>query len=181
MRQKWTQETYSNTYRFAAAAHGDQRVPGTSISYIMHLSFVSMEVIAALPHHPDADGELAVQCAILHDVAEDTAVTSDDIRQRFGAAVASGVSALTKDKMLPTKREQMEDSLARIQQQPQEIWMVKLADRITNLAPPPHHWSKEKIRAYRREAIVIHDLLQPASQYLAARLKQKIDAYRHYE
>ena len=29
--------------------------------------------------------------------------------------------------------------------QPIEVWMVKLADRITNLLPPPAHWNEEKI------------------------------------
>ena len=47
---------------------------------------------------------------------------------------------------------QMADSLARIKQQPKEVWLVKLADRSANLGKPPHYWSAEKILAYRQEA-----------------------------
>jgi len=47
-----------------------------------------------------------------------------------------GVSALSKDEAVPKEKE-LEDSLHRIREQPAEILMVKLADRITNLQPPP--------------------------------------------
>jgi len=74
----------------------------------------------------------------------------------------------------------MIECLGRIKQQPEEIWMVKLADRITNLQPPPGHWLKEKIGNYLREAMTIHAYLGEASGYLSSRLLEKIDAYRIY-
>jgi (p)ppGpp synthase/HD superfamily hydrolase len=55
--------------------------------------------------------------------------------------------------------------------------MVKLADRISNLQPPPRHWSKDRIRDYHREAQVIHDALKDASAFLAGRLRLKIKEY----
>ena len=180
-KRNWSQATYIKAYRFAAEAHVGQLVPGTEISYLMHLSFVTMEVIAALAHHPEANGDLAIQCALLHDVVEDTAVTPTQVEALFGTAVANGVLALTKNDQLPSKQAKMADSLARIQQQPHEVWMVKLADRITNLQPPPAHWSREKIKAYRQEAIQIHQALHPASDYLATRIQQKIETYQQYE
>jgi (p)ppGpp synthase/HD superfamily hydrolase len=60
------------------------------------------------------------------------------------------------------------------------IKLVKLADRISNLAPPPYYWTKEKIRGYREEAIEIYTALHSASRFLAARLQEKIDAYKAY-
>jgi (p)ppGpp synthase/HD superfamily hydrolase len=175
----WSQELYLRAYRFAAQAHLGQTVPGTQVSYIMHLSFVSMEVIAALAEHPERDGNLAVQCALLHDVVEDTPVTYAQVEAEFGQPVARGVLALTKDSALD-KPLQMPDSLRRIRQQPYEVWMVKLADRISNLAPPPHYWTKDKIAWYREEALEIHAALHPASDLLARRLLDKIEAYRAY-
>jgi len=86
------------------------------------------------------------------------------------------VLALSKDKSIE-KDHQLEDSLARIQQQPKEVWMVKLADRITNLAPPPAFWSQEKRQHYRQDAIIIHTSLKDASPYLGTRLLEKIEAY----
>lgn len=175
----WSPDAYLSAYRFAAEAHDGQTYPGTNISYIMHLSFVCMEVMAALPYHPERDGDYAIQCALLHDVLEDTAVTSHSLTQTFGQKVTDGVQALTKDKTLG-KKVSMDDSLQRITQQPKEVWMVKLADRISNLAPPPPYWNQEKIQAYRDEAIVIHDTLAEASPTLAQRLQERISTYEQY-
>ena len=55
--------------------------------------------------------------------------------------------------------------------------MVKLADRITNLGPPPHHWTAEKIDRYRQEAITLYDALYAANEALANRLQEKIEQY----
>ncbi len=179
MEHNWSQDDYTRAYRFAALAHHGQTVPGTDFSYIMHLSFVSMEVIAALGVERGRDGNLAVQCALLHDVIEDTAITYEQVETKFGKEVAQGVLALSKDETLEKSR-QMQNSLERIQQQPREVWMVKLADRISNLAPPPYYWTKEKIARYREEATEIHDALHSASPFLAARLLVKIEAYQAY-
>jgi (p)ppGpp synthase/HD superfamily hydrolase len=179
MKQNWSQESYIKAYRFAAQAHQGQKFPGTEISYIMHLSFVSMEIIAALNVEQERDGNLAIQCAILHDTIEDTNTTYEQIQTEFGEAVAHGVLALTKDSSLD-KYEQMTDSLQRVKEQPQEIWMVKLADRITNLQPPPHYWKQDKITRYREEAIQIYEALKDASPFLASRLANKIENYKAF-
>jgi (p)ppGpp synthase/HD superfamily hydrolase len=176
MAAPWSQELYIEAYRFAAYAHRWQRVPGTPLPYIMHLSFVAMEVMAAASVEDLRDANLAVQCALLHDVLEDTMTREERVRERFGEAVAQGVSALTVNKGLP-KSEQMTECLGRIRRQPPEIWMVKLADRITNLQPPPPRWSQNRIQDYYRESQVIHDALQMASPFLAQRLRQKIGEY----
>ena len=81
---------------------------------------------------------------------------------------------------MPSKVEQINDSIERIRKQPKEIWMVKLSDRITNLQHPPKNWDKEKITKYGDEAILILENLGKANQYLAGRLKIKIAEYRQY-
>jgi (p)ppGpp synthase/HD superfamily hydrolase len=175
----WSQESYIKAYRFAASAHLGQKVPGTEISYIMHLSFVCMEVIAALNAEQERDGNLAIQCALLHDTIEDTNTTFEQIQTEFGEAVANGVLALTKDNSLE-KSLQMPNSLQRIHVQPPEISMVKLADRITNLQAPPHYWKEDKIVRYRAEAISIYEALKNASPSLATRLALKIENYKAF-
>lgn len=172
----WTPDGYLAALRFAAEAHGAQKFPGTDLPYLVHVTGVAMEVIGALRAEPDRDQELAVQCALLHDVVEDTPVGLPLVRDVFGEAVAQGVSALSKDPHLARER-QLEDSLDRILRQPPEISMVKMADRITNLQRPPGHWTGQKIEVYRAEARVIHVRLQAASPALAARLAAKIAAY----
>jgi (p)ppGpp synthase/HD superfamily hydrolase len=94
----------------------------------------------------------------------------------FGPPVAQGVLALSKDKTL-TKSRQLGDSLRRIREQPREIWMVKLADRISNLQPPPSHWTIDKIWRYHTEANEIYRALKDASPYLASRLVEKMTNY----
>lgn len=74
----------------------------------------------------------------------------------------------------------MGDSLKRIIEQPREVWMVKMADRITNLAPPPSYWSNEKTSGYWEEASVIYNTLKEANSVLADRLNMKIEHYKRY-
>jgi (p)ppGpp synthase/HD superfamily hydrolase len=175
--KNWSQDSYIKACRFAAEAHQGQCVPGTELPYLVHLSMVSMEVVAAASGAECPDADLAVQCAWLHDTIEDTAITYEQVLDTFGAAVAKGVSALTKDASLD-KSLQMADSLRRIRLQPKAVWMVKLADRITNLQPPPAYWTKEKAARYRDEAVQIHAALKDADEALAARLMARIEAYR---
>jgi (p)ppGpp synthase/HD superfamily hydrolase len=176
MSSDWDRELYIKACRFAARSHLGQLYPGTELPYLMHLNFVSMEIMAALSAEADRDGNLALSCAFLHDTIEDTDVTYDLIESEFGVKVADGVAALSKNLALE-KSQQLADSLDRIQQQPIEIWMVKLADRISNLQPPPAYWTPIKISNYRDEAILIHDRLQSASPFLAVRLAEKIRNY----
>lgn len=173
---RWSPDAYLQAYRFAARAHAGQTVPGTDISYLMHLSFVSIEMIAAIRADEGCDENLAVQCALLHDTLEDTPTTFAELEREFGRDVASGVAALTKDAAI-LKDLRMADSLRRIEAQPREIWMVKLADRITNLAPPPAHWTPDKIARYKAEAVQIHNALAGASALLSARLLERLAVY----
>jgi len=176
----WSQDAYTTAYWFAAETHRGQTYPGTDLPYLMHLSFVTMEVMAALTVEPEHDGNLAVQCALLHDTIEDTDITYEQVAQAFGTPVAQGVLALSKDPSI-ARAKQMQDSLYRIRQQPSEVWMVKLADRITNLSAPPPYWTQDKIVTYRAEAIEIHRALHTVSPYLDARILSRIKSYGQYE
>ena len=144
----WSQEKYIRAYHFAAKAHRGQLYSGTGLPYLIHLSLVSMEIIAALTVEEAAHPDLAVQCALLHDVIEDTEVSKQKIKEEFGKEVADGVDALTKKKEIEESK-RLEDSIDRIKKQPlKEVRMVKLADRISNLQPPPFDWTQAKIKAY---------------------------------
>lgn len=170
----WDQDLFKRTLDFAAKAHGTQQVPGSGFPYVVHLVKVATEVLRAADGSFDVD--FAMQCALLHDSVEDAGVEVALLRTEFGARVAEGVSALTKDEAV-AKAERMADSLRRIRAQPREVWVVKLADRITNLEPAPAHWSAEKRAAYLAEAKVIHDALGEAHPGLAARMREKMKVY----
>ena len=179
MDNNWSQEKYIEAYRFAAEKHKGQLFPGTDWSYVVHLSMVSMEIIASLNYESDLNGDLAVQAAILHDTIEDTNTTYEEVQSKFGQKIVNGVLSLTKDKSVE-KTERMIDNLNRIKMQPKEIWMVKLADRITNLQPPPSHWDNDKKINYLKEAQLINDELKDGSEYLSKRLGGKILDYQAF-
>lgn len=181
----WSQELSLKAWNFASYYHKNQKVPGKDLPYINHVGSVTMEIMSAIVQSDSVDKpDLAIQCALLHDVIEDSKIEYkkiyEKIKDEFGSVVADGVDALSKNNKLKTKSEQMRDSLERIKKQPPEIWMVKLADRITNLQPPPYYWTKHKIKQYRNEAIEIHEALKGANDVLSSRLLSKIEQYEKY-
>ena len=181
MESKSIQKLYQEALRFASARHAenDQKVPGTNLPYAVHISNVAMEILIAGYHTPDFNLGFAMQVALLHDTLEDTQTSCREIEENFGREVAEGVLALSKNSQLQ-KEDQMADSLNRIKAQPFEVWAVKLADRITNLQPPPTHWNEKKKLNYLTEAMLILKELGHGNDYLAIRLQLQIDEYRNY-
>jgi len=162
----------------AARHHEGQRYktpdPNITLLYLTHLGAVMLEAQEAIRKDPELDAELVLICAILHDTLEDTELSEDVLREHFGEQVLAGIKALTKNEELPTKSQQMADSLARIKVQPREIAVVKLCDRIVNMNLPPAHWGEVYIERYRQEAQDILQQLGFASSYLSVRLMEKI-------
>ncbi len=175
----WDPDRYADALRYAAHRHHGQLVPGSDLPYVTHVVSVAAEVMGALARERFAAPDLAIACALLHDTIEDTGASEDELAAHFGAEVAAGVRALSKDPAL-ARRDRMPDSLRRIRTQPPEVWIVKLADRITNLAPPPLGWTSEKRRAYLDEAGTILRALAPASAWLADRLAARMTQYEAY-
>jgi (p)ppGpp synthase/HD superfamily hydrolase len=173
------QDKYQSAIKFAGGKHGKQKVPGTRLPYVVHLSNVAMEVMFASQQSKDFDIDFAAQVALLHDAIEDTKTTKKQLEKKFGGRVAEAVSALTKNEELP-KEERIPDSLRRIKALNKEVWAVKLADRITNLQKPPADWTKKKIIAYQQSARMILQELREGNEYLATRLEKKIEAYSAY-
>ncbi|MFD1292394.1 HD domain-containing protein [Lutibacter holmesii] len=174
------QDKYQKAIEFAGEKHKNQKMPGTNSNYLLHISNVAMEVLIAYNEKQDFDIYLAIQLAILHDTIEDTDTELDELKKKFGEKVAIGVSALTKNENLPSKLEQMKDSLKRINKLTKEVAIVKLADRITNLQEPPYYWTNEKKTSYCKEAEIINQTLENKNNYLNQRLQTKIIDYRKY-
>ena len=171
-------ETIQTAWLYAARKHRNQLYPATDLPYLVHIGSVCLELFPALHGVPELDTELSLCCAILHDTVEDTEATIEELAVTFGNAVAAGVSALTKNKKTLCGKVSMLDSLARIQQQPREVWLVKLADRAANLGIPPAHWSREKCHGYAAEGELILRELGGASSLLAKRLSDRITAWK---
>lgn len=180
----WNPDKYLKAWNFATLHHGNQKYGtlcnGVKAPYLNHIGAVVGEVAWTLNYSPELNADLAIQAAILHDVVEDTRVGYYTILDMFGLQIARGVLALTKDQHLKNnKLDQMEDCLKRIKQEPVEIAIVKLADRIVNLQNLPSHWDIPKCRAYLTESEVIFSALEQSHPLLADRLKLKIDKYEN--
>ncbi len=175
------QTLYQDAIKFAANKHQEkrQKVPGTNLPYVVHLSNVAMEIFMTAINTEKFNLGFAVQVALLHDTIEDTSTTYDEIKDYFGDEIANAVLALSKNEDLP-KEQQTSDSLTRIKKLANEVWAVKLADRITNLQRPPSTWDNRKRKKYQEEARLIWNELKDGNGYLAIRLKDKIEEYTHF-
>lgn len=173
------QSAYQKAIRFAGERHGDQKMPASPASYLVHLSNVAMEVILADQHTDDFDLEFAVQVALLHDVLEDTSTSFEEVADQFTQEIAEAVLALSKNEELPSDI-QIPDSLMRIKAMRKEVWAVKLADRISNMQEPPKTWDLEKKKYYRQVAKLILQELEGGNAYLESRLQVQIKSYPKY-
>jgi GTP pyrophosphokinase len=78
-----------NAYQYAEQAHrGQLRASGEP--YITHCVAVAY-ILAELKVPP-----VVIAAALLHDTVEDTSVTLDDLREKFGNEIASLVDGVTK-------------------------------------------------------------------------------------
>jgi len=142
-----------DTFRFAQQAHeGQQRNDGSP--YVNHPARVARIL---LEEWREAELPL-LQAALLHDAVEDTPVTLEQVRERFGAEVCELVDRLTKPEPAAQDSEAKAARdvayYARLQQGPEEAVLVKLADRIDNLRDVLRaNWSEDKKRGYAREAL----------------------------
>lgn len=175
-----TQSTFQKAMKFAAEAHAQQKVPGSTANYLLHISNVVMEIIMAHHNEPTFDLEFAIQVGALHDILEDVEdITEEVLLENFSNEVVEAVKTLTKDDHIKDKEAKLLDSLDRIASSKfKEASIVKLADRITNLQPPPPHWSQEKCEAYAEQARKILTQLGDANQYLAERLNELTILYQ---
>jgi guanosine-3',5'-bis(diphosphate) 3'-pyrophosphohydrolase len=118
-------------YRFAFQAH-DGVVRKTGEPYITHPVSVAC-ILADL--HLDVP---TIMAALLHDVVEDTSITTEEINQRFGQQVAELVDGLTKlDKIeFQSASEAQAENFRKMllaMSQDVRVILVKLADRLHNM------------------------------------------------
>jgi GTP diphosphokinase / guanosine-3',5'-bis(diphosphate) 3'-diphosphatase len=146
-------ERVRDAYEYAESAHkGQKRRSGEA--YITHPVAVA-DILADL--HMDG---ATIAAAILHDVVEDTGVSTDDVAERFTREVADLVDGVTKLDQIQFKNRQEAQAesfrkmlLAMVRDI--RVIMVKLADRVHNMRtlgamPPP------KRRLVARETLDIY-------------------------
>ena len=133
MRERLPAQTISQVSEaiaFARAAHGDQRRP-TGAPYIEHL----LEALEALVRGAGVTDPDLLSAAVLHDVVEDTDITSEELGKRFGPRVAELVGWVTIPPAGPgqDKLAVKEAAIRRLASAPRDAMLVKLADRLSNV------------------------------------------------
>lgn len=125
-------DQYEQALRLAALGHRGQVRRGSGVPYIAHPVAVARIVERA------GGDESAVIAALLHDLVEDTATTLDEIRDRFGAAVAATVAGCSEVKLDAEGRERpwedrKRDHLDALRSATEAVRVVVLADKLHNL------------------------------------------------
>jgi (p)ppGpp synthase/HD superfamily hydrolase len=121
---------FEEALTLAARLHADQVRKGTTIPYISHLLAVASMV---LEQGASEDEAIA---ALLHDAAEDQGgrATLEDIRNRFGDAVAEIVEGCTDSWVIPKPpwRTRKEAYLAHLREASASVRLVSAADKLHN-------------------------------------------------
>ncbi len=150
----------NDAYEVANKAHnGQKRLSGEP--YISHPIAVACILLEL---GMDTDSLCA---ALLHDVVEDTDVTSEQIQRRFGKDVALLVSGVTKLGKVPlsTKEEQQTENIRRMLLAMSEdirVIVIKLADRLHNMRTadgwPPYKQREKSLETMEIYAPLAHRL-----------------------
>jgi len=124
--QRTANERLIDAIHFAAEHHAGQMRKGTNIPYILH----PLEVLQIL-YSMRADSEVLI-AGVLHDTVEDTDATLDEIRERFGADVASLVASNSEDKS-KTWDERKQHTIDTLLTAPYRVKQLILSDKLSNL------------------------------------------------
>ena len=140
-------------YALAEKAHDGQR-RRSGEPYICHPMCVAQILIEL-----GMDSE-SISAALMHDVAEDTAVTIDEIRAQFGPEVAllvDGVTKLTQIKFSNVEDRQAENlrKMLLAMSQDVRVMIIKLADRLHNMRTGDA-WPEQKRRDKALETMEVY-------------------------
>ncbi|MBV8498778.1 MAG: bifunctional (p)ppGpp synthetase/guanosine-3',5'-bis(diphosphate) 3'-pyrophosphohydrolase, partial [Candidatus Eremiobacteraeota bacterium] len=118
-------------YEWADQAHGEQR-RASGIAYIEH-PLAAAEILAEL----EMD-RTTIAAALLHDVVEDTIVTSEQVAATFGTEIATLVEGVTKLTRIPyqSKEDAQVENLRKMfmaMAKDIRVIIIKLADRLDNM------------------------------------------------
>ena len=158
-------------YRVADEAHrGQKRKSGEP--YVIHPLCVAI-ILADL----ELDKETIIS-GLLHDVVEDTIMTTEELEQEFGSEVALIVDGVTKLGRLSYSKDKVEEQAENLRKmflamaKDIRVILVKLADRLHNMRTAKY-WSPEKQKEKARETM---DIYAPIAQRLGiSKIKVELD------
>lgn len=111
---------------FAAKVHEGKVRKGSDTPYIVH-PYETAVIVSGMTLDPEV-----ISAALLHDVIEDTEVTYEELRERFGLRIADLVKAESEDKS-KTWKERKGATIERLKTAGREEKMICLGDKLSNL------------------------------------------------
>lgn len=160
--------------RFARRVHLGQRRAQTGDGFVDHPI-----AVADLLREAGYDGAL-IAAAYLHDVVEKTPVELEEIRERFGADVASLVDCLSEDREIEAYAARKRELRKRVLRSGRDAVVIYAADRLANM----RDWGRispegrpacgerlgttleERLQLWREDLEELHRL-DPATPFLA--------------
>jgi len=119
-----------------AAHRGQKRIARKDIPYIVHPLSVALILSRA------GASEDAIIAGILHDVVEDTEITLDEVRERFGKNVANIVDEVTEKGNFSWDAAKKSE-LSRIKSISQDGLLVRSADFLHNMRDTFYRYKQE--------------------------------------
>jgi len=154
---------------FAFLKYDSLKRKSKDLPYVIHPIRVTMILRAAgFSEFKDKNLFLA---ALFHDLLEDTDLTFEELRAKFGDEVALIVKELSKpDNMSKT------DWLSSFITASKRAKIIKMADRIDNLMDMADtKWNNEKQKLYAEQGLIILDTCGGANSRLAHKLEEVIE------
>ena len=114
---------------FATQAHSEVRQcrKGTTVPYIVH----PLGVATILLEHGCSDA--VVISGLLHDTVEDTNVTLEQVKQKFGPKVARLVCGLSEPDKSDSWENRKRHTIEYLAHAPSDLVLISLADKLDNI------------------------------------------------
>jgi len=118
---------------FAVNAHSGYLRKGSKIPYILH-PLEAAAIVATI-----TEDERVMAAAVLHDVVEDTYVTIEEVKEKFGDYISGLVAAETENKREGESREETwrirkQETIDHLMYSPsREVKILTLGDKLSNI------------------------------------------------